>query len=33
MFSEFCLSNLLICIVIIGDRPIGLYYNFAYQVY
>ena len=27
MFSEFCLSNLLICIVIIGDRPRGLYYN------
>ena len=23
MFSEFCLSSLLICIVIIGDRPTG----------
>ena len=26
MFSEFCLSNLLICIVIFRDRPTGLYY-------
>jgi len=27
MFSDFCLSSLLICIavVIIGDRPTGLY--------
>jgi len=33
MFSEFCLSSLLICIVIIGDRPTGLYCNFAYWVY
>jgi len=24
MFSEFCLSSLLICVVIIGDRPTGL---------
>ena len=30
MFSDFCLSSLLICIiVIIGDRPTGLYYNFC----
>ena len=29
MFSDFCLSRLLICIVIIGDRPTGLYYNFC----
>ena len=30
MFSDFCLLNLLICIiVIIGDRPTGLYYNFS----
>ena len=31
MFSDSCLSSLLICItvVIIGDRPTGLYYNFC----
>jgi len=30
MFSDFSLSSLLICIiVIIGDRPTGVYYNFC----
>jgi len=30
MLSDFCLSSLLICIiVIIGDKPTGLYYNFC----
>jgi len=31
MFSDFCLSSLLICItvLIIGDSPTGLYYNFC----
>ena len=37
MFSEFCLSSLLICIVIIGDRPTGLYivfnYHFRFDLY
>ena len=32
MFSNFCLSSLLICTVIIGDRPTGLYYNFCLSV-
>jgi len=30
MFSDFCLSSLLICIiVIIVDMPTGIYYNFC----
>jgi len=36
MFSDFCLSSLLICItVIIGDKPTGLYiaYNYHFDVY
>ena len=37
MFSDFCLSNLLFCItvVIIGDKPTGLYiaYNYRFDVY
>jgi len=35
MFSDFCLSSLLICIiVIIGNRPTGLYleYNYRFDV-
>ena len=33
MFSDFCLWSLLICIiVIIGDRPTGLYYNFCLSI-
>jgi len=37
MFSDFCLSSLLICItvVIIGDKPTCLYiaYNYRFDVY
>jgi len=36
MFSNFCLSSLLICItVIIGDKPTVLYiaYNYRFDVY
>jgi len=36
MFSDFCLSSLLICItvVIIGDKTTGLYmaYNYRFDV-
>ena len=37
MFSDFCLSSLLICttVVIIGDKPTSLYiaYNYCFDVY